>query len=313
MVTNVWIWIAFVAFVLAMLALDLGLLGRASREATTRTAALWTAVWVALALAFAAGLWILRGRPTAVTFLAGYVIEESLSADNIFVFVLIFQYFAVPRAYQHRVLFYGILGALITRGIFIGLGALALSRFEWVTYVFGGILLVTAVRMGLRRGSDFDAEHNGFVRVVRRILPVTPGYHGQRFFVREGGRWLATPLLVVVLLVEFTDLVFAVDSIPAIFGVSRDPFIVFTSNIFAVLGVRSLFVVLASVVDRFHLLTYGLAIVLGFVGVKMLAEPFGLHVDIGPSLLVILFVLGAAITASLVWPRREPAIRPPSP
>jgi tellurite resistance protein TerC len=303
--TNIWFWIGFIAFVLAMLSLDLGVFHRKVHEVRPKEAAIWTAVWVALALIFAGGLGHFYGQHQALTFLTGYVIEESLSADNIFVIVLIFEYFAVPKACQHRVLFYGILGALVMRGLFIGLGTVLLAKFHWIIYVFGAMLVVTGIRMAFKQDESFDAEQNPIVKVLRRFLPISRDYHGKHFFTLENGRRLATPLLLVLVLVEFTDLIFAIDSIPAIFGVTRDSFIVFTSNIFAVLGLRSLYFLLASVVERFHLLKYGLAIILTFVGVKMIGEPW---FEIGTlwSLLVILGVLAISIAASLRWPAKAP-------
>ena len=301
---NIWFWVGFIAFVLAMLALDLGVFHREAHEVRPKEAGIWTAVWVALALLFAGGLYVLSGRHVALTFLTGYVVEEALSADNIFVMVLIFEYFRVPKICQHRVLFYGILGALLMRGLFIALGAALIARFHWILYVFGAMLVVTGVRMGTKSDEEFDGEHNRIVRAARRLLPFSKDFDGKHFFVVEGGRKLATPLLLVLILVELTDLVFAIDSIPAIFGVTTDPFIVFTSNIFAVLGLRSLYFLLAAVVDRFHLLKYGLALILTFVGFKMLTERF-IEIDIVLSLTIILGVLALSITASLVWPRRE--------
>jgi tellurite resistance protein TerC len=301
MATNIWLWVGFIAFVLGMLALDLGVFQRKSHEVKPKEAAIWTAVWVTLALVFAGGLAYFKNPDIALTFLTGYVIEESLSIDNIFVIVLIFEYFAVPKAYQHRVLFYGILGAMIMRGAFIGAGTLILSRFHWVIYIFGAMLVFTGVRMAFKQDEEFDADTNWVVKLVRRFVPMTSGYHGKSFFIREGGRRVATPLLLVLVLVEFTDLVFAVDSIPAIFGVTKDPLIVFTSNIFAVLGLRSLYFLLAAVVDRFYLLKYGLALILTFVGTKMILEKW-VHIPILPSLGIILTILAVAIGASLMWP-----------
>jgi tellurite resistance protein TerC len=302
--TNIWFWIGFIAFVLAMLAIDLGVFNRKAHEVRPKEAAAWTAVWVSLAMAFAAGLLFFYGQDVALTFLTGYLIEEALSIDNIFVMVLIFEYFAVPKAYQHRVLFYGILGALLMRGIFIALGTLLLAKFHWIIYVFGAMLVVTGIRMAFKQDEEFEAEQNPVVKFTRRFVPLTHDYHGQRFFVVEAGKHVATPLLLVLVLVEFTDLIFAIDSIPAIFGVTRDPFIVFTSNIFAILGLRSLYFLLASVVDRFYLLKYGLAAILTFVGTKMIVEPF-FHIDILVSLAIVLGVLLLSIIASLIWPARE--------
>jgi tellurite resistance protein TerC len=302
--TNVWFWVVFIAFVLAMLALDLGVFHRKVHVVHPKEASIWVTVWVCLALVFALGLFAIYGHHAALTFLTGYVIEESLSIDNIFVMVLIFEYFKVPAVCQHRVLFYGILGALVMRGLFIGVGTVLLARFHWVIYIFGGMLIVTGIRMALKQDEEFEGERNPVVRFARRIIPLSTEFHGKHFFVVQNGRQLATPLFLVLVLVEVTDLVFAIDSIPAIFGVTRDPFIVFTSNIFAILGLRSLYFLLAAVVDRFYLLKYGIAAILTFVGAKMLGERW-FHVEVLPSLAIILGVLGASIGASLIWPQRE--------
>ena len=304
--TSIWFWVGFVAFVLAVLSLDLGVFNRTPHVVGAREALAWTGVWVGLALVFAGGLAWFAGHQAMLTFLTGYVIEESLSVDNIFVIVLIFQYFAVPAQYQHRVLFWGILGALLMRGLFIATGAALLARFDWIFYAFGALLVITGVRMAVKQDEAFDGEQNAVVRLVRRVLPLADGYRGKHFIVREEGRRLATLLLLVLVLVEVTDLIFAVDSIPAIFGITRDPFLVFTSNIFAVLGLRSLFFLLASVVTRFHLLRYGLAAILTFVGAKMLAEEW-VHLPIVASLGVVVLVLALSIVASLRWPQAVPA------
>ena len=301
MATNIWFWIGFNAFVLAMLALDLGVFHRKAHVIHPKEAGIWVAVWVALAMLFAAGLAVFQSTHAALTFVTGYVIEESLSVDNIFVIVLIFSYFRVPEKYQHRVLFWGIVGALMMRGTFIGLGTLLLTRFHWVLYVFGAMLVVTGVRMAIKSDDDFDGDDNRIVRAVRRIFPFTAQYHGKHFFAVENGRRVATPLLLVLVLVEFTDLIFAIDSIPAIFAVTRDPFLVYTSNIFAILGLRSMYFLLSHVVQRFHLLKYGLAVILTFIGVKMLGEHW-FTIPIWVSLLVILLTLSLSIVASLRWP-----------
>ena len=301
---SIWLWVGFIGFVLAMLALDLGVFHRKAHTVRPKEAGIWVAVWVSLAFLFAAGLAWYRGTDTALTFLTGYIIEESLSVDNIFVMVLIFNYFSVPTEYQHRVLFWGILGALVMRGLFIGVGALLVTRFDWVLYVFGLMLVITGVRMAFKHDEEFDAEQNRVVRFVRRFVPMTPGYRGPHFFTVDGGRRVATPLLLVLVLVEFTDLMFAVDSIPAIFAVTTNPFIVFTSNIFAILGLRSLYFLLAAVVHRFHPLKYGLAVILVFVGAKMLLEDV-VHVPTLLSLAVIVGVLATSIAASLIWPKAE--------
>ena len=302
--TNIWFWVGFIAFVLAMLALDLGVFHRAPHEVRPKEAGIWVGVWVTLALIFAGGLYVFAGHQTALTFLTGYVIEESLSVDNIFVMVLIFEYFQVPKNCQHRVLFYGILGALVMRGLFIAAGSALVSNFGWVLYVFGALLVITGIRMAIKQDEEFNGDQNKIVRLVRRMLPMSESYSGKHFFVIENGRSLATPLLLVLILVEATDLIFAIDSIPAIFGVTTDPFLVFTSNIFAVMGLRSMYFLLAAVVDRFHLLKYGLAVILSFVGFKMLTEHF-FTIGIGASLVVILGVLTLSIVASLKWPKQE--------
>jgi tellurite resistance protein TerC len=234
------------------------------------------------------------------------VIEESLSVDNIFVIVLIFRFFAVSAQYQHRVLFWGILGALVMRGLFIGVGAALLARFEWIIYIFGALLVITGIRMAVKQDEEFDGEQNPVVKFVRRFLPLTHDYRGKHFFAIEHGKRHATPLLLVLVLVETTDLIFAIDSIPAIFGITRDPFLVFTSNIFAVMGLRSLFFLLASAVTKFHLLKYGLAVILTFVGTKMLLDAW-IHIPILLSLGIVVAVLAASIAASLIWPQPSPA------
>jgi tellurite resistance protein TerC len=312
MATNVWFWIGFIAFVLAMLALDLGVFHRKAHAVKPREAGIWVAVWVSLALIFAAGLWFFEGREIALTFLTGYVIEESLSVDNLFVMVVIFNYFRVPAESQHRVLFYGILGALVMRGIFIGAGAFLLARFHWILYVFGAMLVITGIRMMFKQDEEFDGEKNFIVKQVRKRVPLTLEYHGNKFFTTIDGRSVATPLFLVLILVEFTDLIFAVDSIPAIFGITRDPFIVFTSNIFAILGLRSMYFLLAAVVEKFYLLKYGLAIILTFIGVKMLGESW-FHIPIMASLGVVIGVLFASIVGSMIWPKPEEAPGPMQP
>jgi len=303
--TNIWFWIGFVGFILAMLSLDLGVFHRTPHEVRAREAAIWTSVWVALALVFAGCLYAAFGRHAGLTFLTGYVIEESLSVDNIFVIVLIFEFFRVPKICQHRVLFYGILGALVMRGLFIGLGAVLIARFHWILYIFGAMLVVTGIRMAFKSDDEFDGDENPVVKLVRRVVPMSRDFQGKHFFVVEAGRKLATPLLLVLILVEITDLIFAVDSIPATFGVTTDPFLVFTSNIFAILGLRSLYFLLAAVVDRFYLLKYGLAIILTFVGVKMLGEKY-FDIGISASLAIILGVLALAIVASVAFPHEAP-------
>ena len=306
------LWIAFSVGVLVLLAVDLGLAQRATRPVTRTEAAVWSMVWIGLALVFNAGIYYTSGSELALEFLAGYLIEKSLSVDNIFVFLLIFSYFSVPLAYQRRVLLWGILGALVMRGIFIAVGATLLHYFHWIIYVFGAFLIFTGVQM-LRAGDEqTDPENNPVIRLVRRILPVTDDYEEQHFFVRRQGKLFATPLLVVLLSVESTDLMFAVDSIPAIFAVTDDVFIVYTSNVFAILGLRALYFLIADVLDLFVYLRYGLGVVLGFVGVKMLLVDT-YPIPIGVSLSVIAAVLTVAVAASLLFPPAKPAAEPAQP
>jgi tellurite resistance protein TerC len=311
--TQVLAWVGFLAVVLVLLAVDLGVFNRKAHVISPLEAARWAGITVVLAGIFAALIYthnlptdIVGGPKPALDFITGYLIELALSVDNIFVFVLIFNYFAVPPKYQHRVLFWGVLGALVMRGVMIGAGAVLLTRFEWIIYVFGAFLVFTGIRMAMQKGVDFEPESNPALKLVRRFLPVSGDYKGQHFFTREeiGGRMrrVATPLFVVLVLVETTDLIFAVDSIPAIFGVTRDPFLVFTSNVFAILCLRSLYFLLASVIDRFHYLKLGLSAVLVFIGAKMLATMFHVHVDTLVSLLVVAGVLLASVAYSLIHP-----------
>ncbi len=297
-----WMWAGFLAFVLAMLAVDLGIFHRKAHAVSLKEAGLWSAVWVALALGFNALIWRNFGPDRGVEFLTGYLIEKALSVDNIFVFVLIFGAFQVPEAYQHRVLFWGILGALVMRAIFVGLGAALLAKFHWVLYLFGGFLLITGIKMLLLRNAAFDPRDNPIFKLFRRFVPAVETYHGADFTVVKEGRRLATPLLLVLVAVELTDVVFAVDSVPAIFAVTKDPFIVFTSNIFAMLGLRSLYFLLAGVVDRFHHLKVGLSLVLVFVGLKMLVVDF-LKVPPFWSLGIIALLVGGTVVTSLLWPK----------
>ena len=299
-----WAWLAFNLFVLAMLAIDLGIFHRKSHEVSLREAFTWSAVWVALALIFNAFIFQWRGSEAALQFFTGYLIEKSLSVDNIFVFALLFSYFAVPKAYQHRVLFWGILGALVLRAIFILAGAALLAKFHWIIYIFGAFLLITGIKMAIFRDQQMDPEKNPLLRLVRRLVPVKNEYHGDRFFVRENGKLWATPLFLVLVLVESTDLVFAVDSIPAIFAVTSDPFIVYTSNVFAILGLRSLYFVLAGVMDKFRYLKLGLSAVLVFVGIKMLLIDLYKIPSLW-SLAVIVVLLTISIVASLWASRRD--------
>jgi tellurite resistance protein TerC len=308
-------------FVLAMLALDLGVFHRKAHTVSLREAAIWSVVWIGLAMLFNLGLYFLWDKisfestysnsEAALAFFTGYLIEKSLSVDNIFVFVLIFTFFAVPAAYQHRVLFWGILGALVMRGTLIAAGAALLKEFHWIIYVFGAFLIFTGIRMAMHKNEEIHPERNPLVRLLRRIMPVTENYEGDKFFIRRAGKLMATPLFLVLLLVESTDLVFAVDSIPAIFAITEDPFIVYTSNVFAILGLRSLYFLLAGVVDKFHYLKLGLSVVLVFVGIKMvLVDVY--KIPVGISLGVIAGILAASIAASLLRARRLKKLAAPA-
>ncbi len=311
MTTTTWLWLGFNAFVLAMLAIDLGIFHRKSHTVGFKEALGWTAAWITLALCFNAGVWYFAGGPKALEFLTGYVIEYSLSADNVFVFAMLFSYFAVPAHYQHKVLFWGILGALVMRLGMILLGTALIAKFAWIIYVFGAFLIFTGIKMLLKSDEEIHPERNPLVRLFKRFMPVTPEFRGDRFFVRENGVLLATPLFVVLLMVEFTDVIFAVDSIPAIFAVTRDPFIVYTSNVFAILGLRSLYFALAGMMDKFHYLKTGLGVVLTFVGVKMLLAHTAYKIDTLVSLGVIVAILTTSVVVSLLRPRRvEPAASP---
>jgi len=307
---SIWAWVGFAIFILFMLSLDLGLLNRKAHAVTYREATIWSAVWVSLALLFGAGVFWQLGTQTGLEFLTGYVIELSLSVDNLFVFILIFSYFKVPSKYQHRVLFWGVLGALVMRILMIGIGAALIERFHWIIYVFGAFLVFTGLRMLRQDETEIQPEQNPLVRFVTRFIPITRHYEGEKFFTTVNGRRTGTLLLLVLVIVEVTDLVFAVDSIPAIFGVTTNTFIVYTSNVFAILGLRSLYFLLAGVVEKFHYLKIGLAIVLTFVGVKMLTESFVTNfVDkqtiIGISLGVVALVLLSSVAASLLWPKES--------
>ena len=296
---SVLLWLVFNAFVLGMLALDLLVFHRKAHEVSLREAFTWSVVWISLALIFNLGIYYLWGSEKAMEFLAGYLIEKSLSVDNIFVFIMIFSYFAVPPMYQHRILFWGILGALIMRAIFIAAGAALLSAFHWIIYIFGGFLIITGIKMFFAGDEKIEPEKNPAVVLLRRWMPITKDYQGQRFFVRIDGRRWATPLFVVLLVIETTDVIFAVDSIPAIFAITLDPFIVYTSNIFAILGLRALYFLLAGILEMFRYLKVGLSFVLCFVGIKMMIVDF-YKVPITVSLAVVAGILVISILASLV-------------
>lgn len=320
-----WVYVVFIAFVLAMLLVDLKFFHAEEHDPTPKESGTWVIVWVTLAIVFGIGVLLFSDGERAAEFFTGYLIEYSLSVDNMFVFVLIFGYFKVPFRYQHNVLFYGILGALIFRGIFIGVGVALINNFEWMIYVFGAFLVFTAIRLAMG-SEEVHPEDNPILKMLQKRLRTTPRYDGQKFFTIENGKKVATPLVIVLAFIEMTDVVFAVDSIPAIFGITRDPFIVLTSNVFAILGLRALYFLLADIMDRFHLLKYGLSIILAFVGVKMLLEmgvpemdvfgsAAGFHVEIPIwlSLGVIIVVLALSAYLSLKIPPKHPHELPHSP
>ncbi|MCK6455210.1 MAG: TerC family protein [Phycisphaerae bacterium] len=325
---TVFLWIGFILFVALMLALDLGVFNREAHVIRTREALVWTAVWVVVALLFNVLVYFIyeqhwlgigraegearQGRQAALEFFTGYVVEKSLSLDNIFVIALIFAYFRIPLIYQHRVLFWGVLGALVMRGAMITAGAAMIAHFEWAIYVFGGLLLFTAAKMLVAHADTVEPERNPFVRIVRRVFPVTSDFDRERFFTVRDGRRMATPMFLALVVVESTDVLFAIDSIPAIFAVTRDPFIVFTSNIFAILGLRSLYFALAALMDKFKYLKFSLVFVLAYVGIKMLLSHHH-PIPTAVSLAIIAGTLGVGVVASLWVSRRNVRVEPPIP
>ena len=309
-----WFWVAFHLAVFTILAIDLVGFNRKAHVISVREATIWTGVWVTFSLLFNLLVWRLKGPDAALDFFTGYLIEYSLSVDNIFVFVLIFTYFQVRKEYQHRVLVWGIIGALTMRGLMIWLGVALVNRFHWILYIFGAFLLITGIRMLVSKGEEIDLESNFVLRNARRWMRVTPTYHGQKFVVRKGGGWALTPLALVLMVIESMDLVFAVDSIPAVFAITQDEFIIYTSNICAILGLRSLYFVLAHIIDRFVYLKIGLAIVLSFVGIKMLGSAGDwFHVPNFGSLAFIVAVLAITIWFSMRATRRRGPPGPPRP
>lgn len=312
MTTSIWFWIAFHIGVFIAIGIDLYTFKRRARELSIRAAGRRTILWVLVSLAFNVLVWRVKGPEHGLDFLAGYLIEYSLSVDNIFVFVLIFAHFRVPRHAQHRVLVWGILGALVMRGVMILCGIALVQRFHFILYIFGVLLLISAIRMFLTRHTPQAFKESMVIRVSRRIFPITSDFHGEHFKAKVGGRWMVTPLALTMLVIEITDLLFAIDSIPAVFGITRDPFIVYTSNICAILGLRSLYFLLAHLMERFIYLKNGLALVLGFIGVKMIIDDF-VHLPTGFSLVIILAILGITIVVSLMVTRRRNAVTPPPP
>jgi tellurite resistance protein TerC len=297
--TSIYFWIGFHVFVFIMLALDLGVFHKHTHKVPVREAAAWSVVWITLAMLFNVFVYYEFGKTKALEFLTGYVIEYSLSVDNIFIFILIFSYFAVKSQYQHKILFWGIIGALVMRGIFIFAGVALINRFHWIVIIFGGFLVFTGIRMLFQKETEVDPEKNAIVRFFKKFLPVSNTLHGDKLFIRENNRLYATPLFLVLLVIESSDLIFAVDSIPAILAISQDRFIVYTSNIFAILGLRSLYFALAGIMGYFRYLKVGLAFVLTFVGLKMLAAYFKFEIPIVLSLLIIVGILLISIMASV--------------
>ena len=297
------LWLGFSIFILLMLSLDLGLFNRKAHHITYREASVWSGVWISLAAVFAGIVFWYQGTDRGMEFITGYVIELSLSVDNLFVFLLIFSYFKVPARFQHRVLFWGVMGALIMRLTMIFIGAALIHRFEWIIYIFGAFLVYTGIRMFTQKETEIEPEDNPVVRLVTRFIPIVRHYDEQKFFTRVNGKLVGTLLLLVLVVVEFTDLIFAVDSIPAIFAITTNTFIVYTSNVFAILGLRSMYFLLAGVVEKFHYLKMGLAIVLTFIGIKMLLLAVGVKIPILLSLIVVAVVLTSSVLASLLRPK----------
>ena len=295
---SIWLWAGVIGFIVIMLLIDLLIFQREAHEVSMSEAIKWSCFWVFCGLAFGGIIFLIGGSKPAGEYMAGYLIEKSLSIDNIFIFALILSYFAVPLKYQHRVLFFGVLGALVLRAIFIVLGSAILENFAWAIYFFGALLVVTGLKLAVQKETEVHPERNLILRLVRRISPMTPDYRGEAFVVKEAGKWIATPLLAVLIVIETTDVVFAIDSIPAIFAITQDTFIVFTSNAFAILGLRALYFVFAGAMGRFVYLKIGLAVILVFVGIKMLISDL-YHIPIGLSLGFIALALTVSIVASL--------------
>ena len=304
MTEPIWAWGVFLLVVIAMLMVDLGVFHRKAHVLSMREATIWSIVWVVVALVFNAIVWVWLGHQKALEFFTGYLVEKALSADNIFVFAVLFNYFAVPPEYRHRVLFWGVLGAIVFRLTFILAGTALLKKFHWVVYIFGIIVIVSGIKLLMRKDEEIDPERNPVLRLARRFLPITPNYHGQKFFVRLNGKFMATPLALVLLVVESTDIVFAVDSIPAIFAITRDPFIVFTSNVCAILGLRALYFLLEGMIRLFRYLDEGLAVILVFIGIKMLVSEF-YKIPTWVALGFVAAVLAITITLSLIAELRE--------
>ena len=304
MTSQILIWVGFNILVLLLLALDLGVFHRGARVIKLKESLFWSAVWIIVALLFNAVIYFWRGTDVALQFLTGYLIERSLSVDNLFVFLLIFNYFRVPSKYQYKVLFWGILGALIMRAIFIAAGVTLINLFHWMIYVFGAFLVIIAVKIAFEKEKEIHPENNPVLRLFRKFMPVSDNYATDKFFIKKTGKTFATPLFIVLLVIETTDVIFAVDSIPAILAITTDPFIVYTSNVFAILGLRALYFALAGVMELFHYLNIGLAVILAFVGVKMLISNF-YEIPVSIALGVVVLTLAVSILASLMFPQQQ--------
>lgn len=310
--SKITLWVGFNLLVLFMLAIDLGFIHRGLKEITVKEGIIWSVIWIAVALAFNVGVYFWRGSETAVQFFTGYVIERSLSIDNIFVFLLIFTYFRVPNQFQYKVLIWGILGALVLRGVFILAGTFLIAKFHWILYLFGAFLVITGIKMGFGKDKEIEPQKNPILKLLRKFLPISESYDDKgRFLIKSGGKLLGTPLLVVLVVIESTDVVFAVDSIPAIFAITLDPFIVYTSNVFAILGLRALYFAIAGLMQLFHYLKYALGIILAFVGVKMLISGI-YHIPTALALGVIFGIFVLSIVLSIVFPKKNGGAEQPA-
>ncbi len=298
------LWTGFNLLVLLMLAIDLGFFHRKDHRISIKEGLIWSAIWIVVALIFNVLYYFWQGHQKALEFLTGYIIERSLSIDNIFVFLMLFTFFAVPAKYQYKVLFWGIIGALVTRMIFILVGTFLITRFHWLIYIFGAFLIYSGIQMGLSKEEKIEPEKNPLIKFIRKFLPITPHYVDGKFFTRQNGKLFATPLFVVLVAVESSDIIFAFDSIPAIFAITLDPFIVYTSNVFAILGLRALYFAVAGLMDVFYYLKYGLSAILVFVGIKMLIVALGFKIPTWTALIVVGGILLASVLASLIWPKK---------
>lgn len=304
---SVLLWLVFNVFIIVMLIIDLVVLHKEDEAVSIKEALYWTGIWIVLALIFGAGIYYYMGSQTALDYYTGYLIEKSLSIDNIFVFLLVFSYFKVPGEYQHKVLFWGIFGALVLRFIFIFTGVALLERFHWIIYVFGGFLIFTGIKLALEKDKEVHPEKNPILKLVRRFFPTTKSYHGSKFFIRKMGKLIATPLFIVLVVIETTDLVFALDSIPAILAITRDEFIIYSSNAFAILGLRALYFAVSGIMNLFHYLHYGLSLILVFVGVKMLLSDL-YHIPTPYALAFIAGTLTISIIASILYPQDRESV-----